>query len=68
MHYKLYSLFFWQFLNYENTVHSGALSPGVKWPEHEAHHSSPSNAEVKNVCPNIKQRKKCISYKVSMTM
>jgi hypothetical protein len=27
----------------------GALSPGVKWPGHEANHSPPSSAEVKNV-------------------
>jgi hypothetical protein len=26
----------------------GALSPGVKGPEHEADHSPPSNTEVKN--------------------
>jgi hypothetical protein len=25
-----------------------ALSPGVKWPDREADHSPPSNAEVKN--------------------
>jgi hypothetical protein len=27
---------------------TGALSPGVKWPEREADHSSPSSAVVKN--------------------
>jgi hypothetical protein len=26
----------------------GALSPGMKRPEHEADHSTPSSAEVKN--------------------
>jgi hypothetical protein len=26
----------------------GALSPGVKWPGHEADYSPPSSAEVKN--------------------
>jgi hypothetical protein len=27
---------------------TGDLSPGVKWPENEAEHSAPFNAEVKN--------------------
>jgi hypothetical protein len=26
----------------------GALSLGIKWPGHEAHHSPPSSAEVKS--------------------
>jgi len=27
---------------------SGSLSPGVKWPGHEAYHLPPSNIKVKN--------------------
>jgi len=28
---------------------SGTPSPGIKWPEREAEHSTPFNVEVKNV-------------------
>jgi hypothetical protein len=36
-----------------STQTPGALSLGVKWPGHEADHSSPSSDQVKNGCSYI---------------
>jgi len=50
----LFSLFFTALSQVLGPIHTpiqwapGALSPGVKRPEREAYHSSPSNAVVKN--------------------
>jgi hypothetical protein len=38
----------------------GAISPGVKWLEHEADHSPPSNTEVNNARNSISTPHICL--------
>jgi hypothetical protein len=67
VHYKsVFSAFNYQFINYENTIHSEALPTGLKWPEQKAGHSSPSSAKDKHAHPNIWQRKEHIFYEDHM--